>query len=159
MFNEIYILAGENEYTFSLYVDDMTFSANKPISRQFRNEVALILKKYGLIAKEKKDHFYDKKSLAITTGVGIKEGRLVVLNSKRKAIIDQYKLCKEKDEIREIEKLNGMLCAVRQIEPEIFPSIYAYVKYNENRLKEYSKKRRKKWKQIKGKIIEPKLSL
>ena len=37
--------------------------------------------------------------------------------------------------IYDIEKLNGMLCALRQIEPEIFPEIYNYIKHYDSELK------------------------
>lgn len=139
MFQEINELAKLNGCIFTLYVDDMTFSSQKLIPKSFRNQVASILKKNQLMAKEQKDHHYDKNRLKRTTGVGIRNGKLVVLNKRRKEIIEQFKLCKETDDIEKIEKLNGMFQSIRQIEPDIFPSICAYLNHNKERLKELSK--------------------
>lgn len=153
MFNEINRLANDRNCTFTLYVDDMTFSSQAPIPKCLRNEICNQLKKYDLIAKSKKDHYYQRDAVKVITGVGIKDGKKIVLNNKRKKIIDQYQKCKTSNEICDIEKLNGMLCALRQIEPEIFPEIYNYVKHYESELKMMARDRfyrnqrkRKKWK-------------
>lgn len=149
MFDEINKVAQEYECVFSLYVDDMTFSSQKDIPYKMREEVANILKRYGLHAKRSKDHYYKPNDLKVTTGCGIRDEQLVVLNSQRVKIIEQYKKCKELDDIKEIERLQGMLCSARQIEPLIFPSVANYLKMNENRVKEFrrmqsAKKRRRK---------------
>ncbi len=43
--------------------------------------------------------------------------------------------------IYEIEKLNGTLCSLKQIEPDIFPEIYGYVHRYEQELKKLSRNR------------------
>lgn len=127
MFERINEISTAYNCVFSLYVDDMTFSSLNPISGGLRNEVATVLKQYGLKAKVKKDHYYQSKDTKVVTGVGIKNGKIVVLNRHRKSIINQYKKCLEGNEPKEIKRLNGMLCAARQIEPDIFPSIRNYI--------------------------------
>lgn len=134
MFDNISIIAKNYNCIFTLYVDDMTFSSQEPIPGQLRKDVAAELKRYRLKAKVEKDHYYQGKSLAVITGVGLKNGKKVLLNRHRKAIIDQFKLCKEKEDIKEIEKLNGMLCSARQIEPDIFPSIMNYINSHQKEL-------------------------
>ena len=51
-------LAEEYNCYFSLYVDDMTFSSDFPIKATLRDEVSDVLRKNGLLAKSKKDHYY-----------------------------------------------------------------------------------------------------
>ncbi|MBQ8298863.1 MAG: RNA-directed DNA polymerase [Clostridia bacterium] len=135
MFNEINQIANERACIFTLYVDDMTFSSKTPITKELRQEVCNQLKKYGLIAKSKKDHYYQGNTVKVITGVGINDGQKVVLNNKRKRILEQFEKCKTSNKIYDIEKLNGMLCALRQIEPEIFPEIYNYIKHYDSELK------------------------
>lgn len=141
MFEEINKISIKNGCIFSLYVDDMTFSSNCPIKREVRDEVAFLLKKNDLLAKAKKDHYYQAKDFKIVTGVGLKDGEKIVLNEKRKSVIQLYEQCKKIYDIKNIEKLNGKLCSLRQIEPDIFPEIYNFVQSYKNELKEYSKKR------------------
>lgn len=144
MFDEVHEIAKRYHCIFSLYVDDMTFSSQHDIPYKMREEVANTLKKYGLHAKRSKDHYYKPNDLKIATGCGIKEGKLVVLNHQRVKIINQYRICTETDNIKDIEQLQGMLCSARQIEPQIFPSIYAYLKKHEDRIKKYRKEQNRK---------------
>lgn len=141
MFREINDLSEKYNCYFSLYVDDMTFSSDFPIKTTLRDEISEILKKNGLLAKNQKDHYYQANDFKVVTGVGIKQGKKVVLNSKRKQIIELYAKCKKSNNIYEIEKLNGTLCSLRQIEPNIFPEIYGYVCNHEQELKRLSRAR------------------
>lgn len=135
MFAEINRIATDKGFVFTLYVDDMTFSSQYPISQELRDAVAEQLKQNDLKAKNSKDHYYQAKTLKVVTGVGLKDGEKVVLNRKRKAILEQYQKCKATRNIYDIEKLNGMLCSQRQIEKDIFPEIANFVKRFENELK------------------------
>jgi hypothetical protein len=141
MFEKINLIAERNGCHFSLYVDDMTFSSNMPIPSDLREEVDCLLKKYGLKAKVQKDHYYQSNDFKVVTGVGIKKGKKIVPNGKRKKIIELYAQCKENTNIKDIEKLKGMLCAARQIEADIFPEIYNYILSYEKELQEFSKVR------------------
>lgn len=141
MFRMINDIALKYNCLFTLYVDDMTFSANAIIPGELRDEVTILLKQNGLRAKVKKDHYYQKNVFKMITGVGISNGQMVVPNNKRKQIMEQYRKCKEDHNISDIEKLRGMLCAVRQIEPEIFPEINNYLKHFKFELSEYARNR------------------
>lgn len=141
MFEEIKSISEKYNCTFSLYVDDMTFSSNNPISSKMRKEVADLLRKNGLTAKIKKDHYYQANDFKVVTGVGILQNNKVVLNDKRKKIIEMYAECKKYNNINDIEKLNGLLCSLRQIEPEIFPEIYKYIQHYDEELNDLAKKR------------------
>lgn len=130
MFERIYDISQKYDCEFTLYVDDMTFSSKKPISGQLRTEVAEVLKKCDLKTKAKKDHYYQGKDFKEVTGVGIKNGKKVVVNRHRKSILDQYKKCREHNDKKEIQKLKGMLISARQVEPEIYPRIMDYIAGN-----------------------------
>ena len=141
MFEQIKEIALENNCIFTLYVDDMTFSSTGPISMKLRKDVAVLLKKNGLKAKIKKDHYYQPDAFKVVTGVGIYNGELKILNSKKKQILDKYKECKVTHNLYEIEKLNGMLCSLRQIDSDIFPEIWNFIKHFDKELKELSRNR------------------
>lgn len=144
MFEEINEIANSYSCKFSLYVDDMTFSAQKEIPRQLREEVVGKLNQYGLHAKRSKDHYYTPGDYKVVTGCGIKDRKTDVPNRLRHKILLQYRVCQQTDGIEEIEKLNGMMCSAKQIDKEIFPSISGYLKLNKERLKTYAKQRRKR---------------
>lgn len=135
MFAEINRIANDRGCLFTLYVDDMTFSSKVPISQDLRKAVAEQLKQNGLKAKNSKDHYYQANEMKVVTGVGLRDGEKVVLNQKRKAILEQYQKCKETRNIYEIEKLKGMLCSQRQVEKDIFPEIANFVKHYDFELK------------------------
>lgn len=154
MFDEIYKVSRKYQCDFTLYVDDMTFSSNQDIVKQLRVEVAQQLEANGLRAKIQKDHYYPAKKAKVVTGVVLKDGKKFVKNSKRKEILEQYENCKKNPNIYEIEKLNGMLCSARQIEPDIFSEIYNYLKRYKYELKLLAKNRYYRNIRIKKKIKE-----
>lgn len=141
MFENIHTIAEQHGCDFSLYVDDMTFSSNKPIKSELRENVAIQLRMNGLKAKIQKDHYYQADKMKEVTGVGLKDGKILVLNRRRQKILMQYEKCKKDNDIYEIEKLNGMLCSMRQIEPNIFPEIANYIKHYEVELKKLARNR------------------
>ena len=141
MFDEIHTIAEQYGCNFTLYVDDMTFSSMSPIKNTLRDEVALKLRENGLKAKVQKDHYYQSDKTKEVTGIGIKDGNILILNRKRKQILVQYEKCKKETNIQEIEKMNGMLCALRQIEADVFPEISNYIKHYEAELKDLARNR------------------
>ena len=66
----------------------------------------------------------------------------------------QYEKCKKTCNLYDIEKLNGMLCSMRQIEPDIFPELGNYIKHYEAELKEMARKRFYANKRKKAKVKE-----
>lgn len=73
MFQRINELAEEYNCYFSFYVDDMAFSSDFPIKAILRDEVSDVLRKNRLLAKSKKDHYYQVNDFKVVTGVGIKQ--------------------------------------------------------------------------------------
>lgn len=140
MFHEIYRAAEEQGIVFTLYVDDLSFSADRRIEAEFFDKIHGIVAKYGLKAKWSKTQFYNNSGYREYTGVGIKDGRMVLPNDRRLDIIDSFKACQENpDNMELLASLNGKLNAARQIEPGAFPQIYGYVKKREDKLKNSGK--------------------
>lgn len=83
MFDEIAALASTHGITFTCYVDDLSFSASR-ISEGFANSIRMIIRRRGLISHKEK--FYRKGSYREITGVGMKSSRLLLPNSRQKAI-------------------------------------------------------------------------
>lgn len=129
MFKEIKELADKYDCRFSLYVDDMAFSSMRPIPKRLRIEVTKELKKYGLKAKSTKTHYYKRHDIKIVTGVAFKNGKAYVPNKRRREILDQFRKCKSTRNSSDVKKLEGMLNAARQIEPNIFPEIKGFIVY------------------------------
>lgn len=129
MFQQIYRVAEEQGIVFTLYVDDLSFSADRRIEAEFFNGIHGIVAKYGLKAKWSKTEFYSNDGYREYTGVGIKDGKMILPNDRRLDIIENFKACQTNpDDVKLLASLNGKLNAARQIEPGIFPQIYGYVK-------------------------------
>jgi len=72
MFNEIAAVARVFGCTFTLYVDDMTFSSTNPFPvRKLRSEVDKVLRKYGHRPKYRKVKYYGKDDAKPITGTVI----------------------------------------------------------------------------------------
>lgn len=105
MFDEMQTIADENNATMTVYVDDVTFSSECRISQQFTSRIVNVVKKYGYkISKTK------------------------VKNSIRLKIINEYKnLLNNPEDIKSRQRLRGLSTAARQVNPNVFPTIYNYV--------------------------------
>lgn len=133
MFDEIHRKAEERGIVFTLYVDDLSFSSQKRIEADFFEEIHSLIRQYGLKAKWKKTVFFSNKGYREYTGVGIRDGELVLPNSTRQRIIDCFAMCqKNPDDMELLESLKGKLIAARQIEPDIFPQIYGSIRKRNN---------------------------
>lgn len=123
MFKDINRIAQEMECKFSLYVDDMTFSSNKPIdTNRLKREVDIVLRKYGHRLKERKFRYYSKRKHKLVTGVVISpQNKLVVANRQRYNIIKNLRDLKDEvDTTSVINQLKGRLCCASSVEEEIF---------------------------------------
>lgn len=132
IFVNINEIANTYDATFTLYVDDMTFSCENPLPNKLINQVDSELKKVGLELKKQKTKFYGKNDFKIITGVAADvNGSLKVPNRLRKDIIEgfiQFKnLSGEEKEKKRISVL-GKIYSARQIEPTIFPEVYRQIK-------------------------------
>ena len=91
MFEELNVLAQKQGITFTVYVDDISFSANFPIGHAFLKKVFYVIKSNGFeLSKNKKDKkkFYRGKigNNSIVTGILIQENGLFISKQREKKI-------------------------------------------------------------------------
>lgn len=89
MFNKInsYI---DSKLKMSVYVDDITFSSNNPISKKMQEKIIKIIESYGYKVKPEKIKYYKQGQHKKITGVIIsKNNELKVPNKIREKIIKQ----------------------------------------------------------------------
>lgn len=126
-FDKINQLANRYDVRFSLFVDDMTFSAPNPISREVQRMVQVELNKVGLSVNKKKTKRFTAQDFKIVTGVALSPtGALKVRNAQRLAIRGSFaelSRAKEKNP-KLLRSLIGQIQAARQIEPQIYEVIY-----------------------------------
>lgn len=144
MFQEIYELSMKEGVTFTVYVDDLSFSSKQPITKHFSEEVKKIVRKYGLTINDKKTKTYKYNEYRCYTGVGILNGHLKVPNHLRKEIIELYQQCKKSSRINDMIKLRGKMNSARQIEPEIFQGVYGYLQGKKPEIDSYYRKKDRK---------------
>ena len=77
MDDELFCLAQSKGLSYTRYADDMTFSGNR-ISVSTINEVASIVRKYGLKINREKTRRSGKTSRKIITGVSISSGKMTI---------------------------------------------------------------------------------
>lgn len=135
MFQSIHKVAEMHGCKFSLYVDDMTFSSNKPFNpTRLKYDIDRILRKYGHKPKYSKVKYYSKDKFKLVTGVAISsDHKLLVSNSLRKKIYDgamtQIKIDRELKitNPNELRILRGRLQVARTINSNIFPEVNRFV--------------------------------
>lgn len=141
MFEEINEVALKNKCIFSLYVDDMTLSSIMPIDNKIVFEINKILNLHGHhMNKSKIKHYCPKRCKLITGSTIDLSGNIRVSNKLRKKIVDGLDEVKNEDlnlkNERKLKSLISQINTARNIEPEIFPEIYRYVK---SQIDSYSK--------------------
>lgn len=128
IFKNIENFALKHDAKFSLYVDDMTFSSNKPISKMMIFEIEKELKSVQLEFKRSKNRFYSKHEYKLVTGVAIDPNKNIrVPNKLRKSILENWKelqkITNTKERVKKIRSLVGRLRCAQRIEPNIFTGI------------------------------------
>lgn len=128
MFDEMQNIANNNNAVMTVYVDDVTFSTENHISRHFREKVISVVQKYGYLLSKSKVKGYTKLYPKLITGVIIdSNGKPVVKNSLRAKIINEHNYLREHPEDKESrQRLRGLLTAARQVNKQIFPTIYKF---------------------------------
>jgi len=123
MFFDINEVAKKFGCIFSLYVDDMTFSSEKPFDvKRLKNEVDITLRRYGHKPKYSKiKYFGSKQNKLITGSVVSAENILCVPNSLREKIVIDFKESLKSGETS--SSFKGRLQAAKNIQHEIFPEI------------------------------------
>lgn len=126
---------------FSLYVDDMTFSSNKKITKSFENLIKKRIESVGLELNDNKTKRYGKDTVKFVTGCAIKDKNLSVRNNKRHDVIDILsKIDIDDMSVADIRPTLGRITSQQQIEP----SIFAHTKRNLLAKQRLIKKNRKK---------------
>ncbi len=128
MFDEMQKLADNNGITMTVYVDDVTFSSENRISKNFRDKIIAIIQKYNYQISRKKVKRYTKLYPKLVTGVIIDTtGNPVLKNSMRQKIILAYNDLKTNPENADLRmRLRGLLIAARQVNKDAFPTIYKF---------------------------------
>lgn len=132
MFAEIAEKAKEYGCTFTLYVDDMTFSSKEPFDvNGLKSNIDVVLRKYGHKPKYKKVMYYTKtKSKPITGTIITSAHELKVPNRLQQKIYNGFQNIKELqgkeltyEDLKNINSLKGQIQAAKNIESDKFPEI------------------------------------
>ncbi|MEK4566392.1 reverse transcriptase family protein [Alkalihalobacillus sp. FSL R5-0424] len=90
LFNGLNTLAHSRNMTFSIYVDDLTFSSNRAFTPSFLNRIVSIANQYELTIHPDKTQFYERNAHKRITGVVIKKETLRAPLSIHKQINHHY---------------------------------------------------------------------
>lgn len=134
MFDEMQRVADNNAAVMTVYVDDVTFSSENRISKDFRDRIIAIVRKYGYQISKAKVKKYTKLYPKLVTGVVIdSDGKPVIKNSMREKIIKEHAYLREHPNNAESrQRLRGLLTAARQVDKHAFPTIYKFAYGKEN---------------------------
>jgi len=153
MFNEISKVANKYNCTFTLYVDDMSFSSTGYFKHKtLISEIDIILRKYGHKLKSSKIKYYGKHQSKIITGTVVTQNNtLKVPNRNQKKIYDNFQEIKvikcitknNQQELKLYKTLRGQLTSAQGIEDSIFPEVNRIVS-SINVEEETSKKAKRK---------------
>lgn len=123
LFDKIAQKADERNQKFSLYVDDMTFSANDPIPVKLATEINYYLRRVDLAIHPRQTRIYRCNQYKVITGVAISpDQKLKVPNKQRRKITAmlENKNWGNFSEDREAQIFSGRIAAARQIEPNFY---------------------------------------
>ncbi|WP_106768263.1 reverse transcriptase family protein [Paenibacillus faecalis] len=132
MFSKLKILADANNYKFSCYYDDVTFSSNTFINKNFKKQVIRVTSDYGLKVHPQKSGIYILKNGIRITGTIVRKEGLYAPNKLQLKMINQFKELEQKakvsadhDEIISlINRVQGTVSAIKSIEKDrSFPHI------------------------------------
>ncbi len=131
MFIEIQEIAEKYGCIYTVYVDDMTFSSDKPflVNKMIR-EIDCVLRKYGHKPKYKKVKYYSHGQYVPITGTIVTgQHELKVPNRLQKRVYDDFQEIKKyqgtlgEEEQRKLNSLKGRIQASENIEKGKFPEI------------------------------------
>lgn len=120
MFESIRDLADESEAKFSLYVDDMTISSDKPLRAGLLKDLEFIVHRCKLDLKRSKTRFYGPRQWKTITGVALSPVGEPTIPNRLRHEIKKLSKALRKDGLlpEEVQRLHGLLSAARQISPE-----------------------------------------
>jgi len=136
MFNELNSLAFKHECIFTVYVDDLAFSSQKPFdNKTLINDIAFILGKYGHSMKWQKMKIYSKNEDKLFTGVILDtNNQIKVPNNLHLKITNDRKQLDSLVEMSKVEKekfkksFHGRIVSARAIETDMYPELIKAVK-------------------------------
>lgn len=111
MFDELYFLSKQEEVTFSVYVDDITFSSKKVLTYKFHQKVYNIVKKYGYTVHNGKVYRGKINKKSKVTGVHITKYGFRLLKKHRTKI----KELRNKKDLQSQNSLMGLLNYATQV--------------------------------------------
>lgn len=134
MFDEMQKVADNNAAVMTVYVDDVTFSSENRISKDFKDRIMAIVRKYGYQISKAKVKKYTKLYPKLVTGVVIdSDGKPVIKNSMREKIIKEHAYLREHPgNVGSRQRLRGLLTAARQVNKHAFPTIHKFAYDKEN---------------------------
>lgn len=127
-------VADDNNAVMTIYVDDVTFSTKKRISRNFKDKIIAIVRKYGYQISKSKVKKHKKLYPKPVTGIVIDSSeKPVIKNSMRKKIIKEHEPLRQcPDDAESRQQLRGLLTTARQVNKHTFPTIYKLA-YDKNK--------------------------
>ncbi|MGL9922312.1 reverse transcriptase family protein [Enterococcus sp. DIV1758] len=127
MYEELDVFSKRNNFTFSAYYDDFTFSSDKFIHTSKRREAIAIIEKYGLQVNKKKTRLTICNHTRVT-GVIIHGDTKKAPKKLHKKMYDYYRLLLDMDKdptkytqdefIDTCNRLQGCIAAIQSIEKE-----------------------------------------
>ena len=126
-FNRIKKIADTYNSILTLYVDDLSLSSKKPITKKLPYLINQELKKVFHKIKNKKTKFLFPSQDKMITGCCISDHKLRTPNKMRLKIKKEEKIFL-KDKTKKPTRLLGLILSSRQIEPNIYQEQYIYLK-------------------------------
>ncbi len=126
-FNDIETEASKRDITFTLYVDDLTFSSKRIIPKNFGRYIISRFNKVRLSIKAEKTKYYNPDEYKIVTGCVITPDHEVrIQNRKRNNIIQTLESKPNLNEFtyKELQRLLGRIVSQKQIEPSFMDKTY-----------------------------------
>jgi len=121
MFDELDEISKKENIKFSLYVDDLTFSSNIPISYLFYTKVYNIIKKNGYIIHSGKIYRGKIGNKSKITGIHITKYGFRLLEKHKSKI---RKIIKNKDYLKNDKPLLGLVNYALQVNPKYSKYMY-----------------------------------
>lgn len=118
--------ADDNGYTFTLYVDDMTFSTNsKKISRTYHLYLNKLISKNGLNLKKDKIIYFHSNQDKLITGCKLSCNKTISASDKLKRKLFRPIKIKKMNQLneKEIRSTIGRLNSIRYIEGDILKNL------------------------------------
>ncbi len=89
MFEEIQRLSQSRGVTFTIFVDDLTFSGES-VNKSFRSTVTNIIRRHGHIAHPEKTKLYRREAVKPVTGTAIQGDSLILSNKHHLSIYEDF---------------------------------------------------------------------